>query len=169
MAEHKTCSPGIAVLFLLVLTVGSCKKKSAPQPAPGQAAPPQSGVPVDPLPTDQAEKPAPVVPTFRYDAQDKRDPFRPYTDREPDIQALGCAAKFPRDNYKLVGILWGDVAMAAFEDPGGEGCFLRVGDRIGREKAVIREILFDHIVVVDKPLGIGPEIRGEMWLYEENR
>ncbi|MBI2059666.1 MAG: hypothetical protein HYT87_07845 [Nitrospirae bacterium] len=156
---HKSYSPALPILVLLGLVLGSCKGKQPPAPvmAPSQAARP---------PELREETPNAVKRRYRYVPENKRDPFRTYVEAAEVVGARDCGLKYPRENFKLVGIMWGDVAIAAFEDEAGEGCFLRVGDRLGKEKTVIREILFDHVVVVEKPLGIGPEISHEMWLNE---
>lgn len=159
---HKSSSPTLPTLVLLGLALGSCKGKEAPVATapPAEAAQPHQA-------PDQAVKAE--KPRYRYVPESKRDPFRKYVEVAEVVGVRDCGLKFPRESYRLVGIMWGDVAIAAFEDEAGEGCFLRVGDRLGKEKAVIREILFDHIVLVEKPLGIGAEMSHEMWLNEATK
>ncbi|MBI2891077.1 MAG: hypothetical protein HYY13_09875 [Nitrospirae bacterium] len=155
---RKASSRTLALILGLAPFLPGCKKAGPP---PEPAAAPES--PAESLPSAAAPPP---LPTYRYNPVEKRDPFQPYQEVPAVVSARDCGLKYPRENYRLVGILWGEVAVAAFEDEAGDGCFLRVGDLIGKEKAVIREVLYDHVVAVEKPFGMGAAIQHEMWLYE---
>jgi len=119
------------------------KTKQATQAVTSQATPTMGVV----VPEQKAE--------YAYDPEGRRDPFAPIVSRMST--QLGQASnlppleRYPISEYKLTGILWGGFGYnAMLEGPDGKGYFVHVGSLIGPNRAVIKKITEDSLVLEEK-------------------
>jgi type IV pilus assembly protein PilP len=141
------------------LTSGDIPPADTP-PSQGDIAPPPAPGAVN---DDVGATLSAVLAPFIYEADSRRDPFRPSTTGIPLVQeeAIGPLLplqRFSLDELKLVGIIW-DVARpkAMFTDPEKKVHVLEKDDRIGRNNGYIAVIREGEVVIVETV-----NIRGEL-------
>jgi type IV pilus assembly protein PilP len=122
------------------------------------AAPaPESPAPT-PTPADgaaaQAKAEAPPEELFVYNPIGKRDPFRTFLTKENEDEngpARTDLQKYDIDQYKLVGIVWGNERPRALvQDPTGEGFVMEIGTYIGKNWGKVTQIQSDVVVVTEE-------------------
>ncbi|MBW2305749.1 MAG: pilus assembly protein PilP [Deltaproteobacteria bacterium] len=90
---------------------------------------------------------------YRYVAEDKRDPFRPFiilarVKGEPPLPPL---QRYDIAQLRLVGlILMGENSSAMVEDASGKGYVVSRGTRIGRRNGVVVRIEKDRVIVEEQ-------------------
>jgi type IV pilus assembly protein PilP len=114
---------------------------AAPAPAPAPAA------------AAAAEGPPPEE-IFVYNPIGKRDPFRTFLTKENEDEngpARTDLQKYDIDQYKLVGIVWGNERPRALvQDPTGEGFVMEIGTYIGKNWGKVTQIQSDVVVVTEE-------------------
>jgi len=112
----------------------------APAPAPAPAATGTEGPPPEEI--------------FVYNPIGKRDPFRTFLTKEnedADGPARTDLQKYDIDQYKLVGIVWGNERPRALvQDPTGEGFVMEIGTYIGKNWGKVTQIQSDVVVVTEE-------------------
>lgn len=141
------------------------------QPSPNRQAQPD----IPPPPTNTAPGPDPNIgetveediaaflQPFIYRADNRRDPFEPYSEVKPSGDGNMSMVRLPLqrfdiDDIRLIGIIW-DVEnpRAMFLDPSKAVHVLGKDDRIGRSNGYIAVIREGEVVVVEPVT-----IRGEL-------
>jgi type IV pilus assembly protein PilP len=96
-----------------------------------------------------------VAADYTYDPADRRDPFAPIVNRES--KQLGRSSNLPPlerytiSEFKMTGILWGGFGYnAMLEGPDGKGYFVHVGSLIGPNRAAVKKITQDSMVLEEK-------------------
>ena len=98
---------------------------------------------------DQIQKPL-------YNAEGKRDPFKPFIKTPKEKQAVITATtpplkRFPLDEYRITGIIWiENVPNAMVVDPEGNTYVLTTDDEIGNRNGVILEVNENGMLVSEK-------------------
>lgn len=92
---------------------------------------------------------------YAYDPADRRDPFAPIVNRESKQFGLSSnlppLERFTISEFKMSGILWGGFGYnAMLEGPDGKGYFVHVGSQIGPNRAVVKKINQDSLVLEEK-------------------
>jgi type IV pilus assembly protein PilP len=91
---------------------------------------------------------------YVYNPIGKRDPFRTFLTKENDDDngpARTDLQKYDIDQYKLVGIVWGnDRPRALVQDPTGEGFVMEIGTYIGKNWGKVTQIQSDVVVVTEE-------------------
>jgi type IV pilus assembly protein PilP len=112
-------------------------------PAPAQA--PAAAATADGPPPEEI---------FVYNPIGKRDPFRTFLTKEnedADGPARTDLQKYDIDQYKLVGIVWGNERPRALvQDPTGEGFVMEIGTYIGKNWGKVTQIQSDVVVVTEE-------------------
>jgi type IV pilus assembly protein PilP len=111
-----------------------------------------------PAPAAQAAAPKPEGPPaeemFVYNPIGKRDPFRTFLTKENEDEngpARTDLQKYDIDQYKLVGIVWGNERPRALvQDPTGEGFVMEIGTYIGKNWGKVTQIQSDVVVVTEE-------------------
>jgi type IV pilus assembly protein PilP len=115
----------------------------------------KKGAPIQPLPVIK------TFETFKYDDQDRRDPFSPSTAElqtnnaangpRPDAdRAQQPLEKFALDSLKMVGTLGAGAGMEVLvKDPGGVIHRVHVGEYMGQNYGHITAISDDHVDLVE--------------------
>jgi type IV pilus assembly protein PilP len=118
----------------------------------GAAAP--APPPPTQAPTATAIADAPVEEIFVYNPIGKRDPFRTFLTKEnedADGPARTDLQKYDIDQYRLVGIVWGNERPRALvQDPTGEGFVMEIGTYIGKNWGKVTQIQSDVVVVTEE-------------------
>ncbi len=123
---------------------GDDEVAAAPAPAPataaGDAAAPRAEAPPEDI--------------FVYNPIGKRDPFRTFLTKENEDEngpARTDLQKYDIDQYKLVGIVWGNERPRALvQDPTGEGFVMEIGTYIGKNWGKVTQIQSDVVVVTEE-------------------
>jgi len=143
----------IAVLFLVLAPgcdsiqelIGGDDEAQAPAAAPAPAPAPAAAA--------TAEGPPPEE-IFVYNPIGKRDPFRTFLTKENEDEngpARTDLQKYDIDQYKLVGIVWGNERPRALvQDPTGEGFVMEIGTYIGKNWGKVTQIQSDVVVVTEE-------------------
>lgn len=92
---------------------------------------------------------------YAYEPADRRDPFAPIVSRENKQSAqssgLPPLERYTISEFKMTGILWGGFGYnAMLEGPDGKGYFVHVGSLIGPNRAVVKKITQDSLVLEEK-------------------
>ncbi len=92
---------------------------------------------------------------YAYDPADRRDPFAPIVTRESKQSGLSASLppleRYAISEFKMSGILWGGFGYKAMlEGPDGKGYFVHVGSVIGLNRAVVKKITQDSLVLEEK-------------------
>jgi type IV pilus assembly protein PilP len=92
---------------------------------------------------------------YAYDPADRRDPFAPIVNRESKqfgpMSTLPPLERYTISEFKMTGILWGGFGYnAMLEGPDGKGYFVHVGSRIGPNRAVVKKINQDSLILEEK-------------------
>lgn len=151
----------LAALALVALVgVSGCSDSGTPNPpVPPRPAPAAAAKPAAPAPL-----PAPAPP-YSYEAQGRRDPFRPLiaprtTEVARTRPKTGLAALEPKE-LKLTGIIWGGRGFYALvEAPNGAGYVVRVNDVVG-ENARVAKITSD-VVTFEERMGPVPQSQARL-------
>jgi type IV pilus assembly protein PilP len=139
------------VLFL-VLAPGcdSIQELIGGDDAPAPAAAPAPA----PAPATAAVAEVPQEEIFVYNPIGKRDPFRTFLTKENEDEngpARTDLQKYDIDQYKLVGIVWGNERPRALvQDPTGEGFVMEIGTYIGKNWGKVTQIQSDVVVVTEE-------------------
>jgi len=114
---------------------------AAPAPAPAPAAAAAGDGP-------------PPEEIFVYNPIGKRDPFRTFLTKDNEDEngpARTDLQKYDIDQYKLVGIVWGNERPRALvQDPTGEGFVMEIGTYIGKNWGKVTQIQSDVVVVTEE-------------------
>jgi type IV pilus assembly protein PilP len=93
-------------------------------------------------------------PVYTYNALGRRDPFAPIVTKAENRERAGSRPPLERysiSEFHLTGIVWGGFGYnAMLEGPDGKGYFVRMGTIIGPNKAVIKKITKDTLVIEEK-------------------
>jgi len=118
--------------------------------APAPAAAPAAA----PAPAAAAAEGPPPEEIFVYNPIGKRDPFRTFLTKENEDEngpARTDLQKYDIDQYKLVGIVWGNERPRALvQDPTGEGFVMEIGTYIGKNWGKVTQIQSDVVVVTEE-------------------
>lgn len=141
----------LIILLGAVVALAGCsdssKKKTAV--APG-AKKPVSAVTSTVTTTVAVQEPG---PPYSYAPAGRRDPFTPIVIKEEKKGLIGAKTpleRFPINEFKLAGIVWGGLGYhAMLEGPDGKGYFVRQGMVIGPNRGIIRKIT-DKTMVVEE-------------------
>ncbi len=91
---------------------------------------------------------------YVYDPAGRRDPFAPIVSRESkqlSTSSLPPLERYAVSEFKMSGILWGGFGYKAMlEGPDGKGYFVHVGSVIGLNRAVVKKITQDSLVLEEK-------------------
>ena len=91
---------------------------------------------------------------YAYDPAGRRDPFAPIVSRESKQLSqsnLPPLERYPIGEFRMTGILWGGFGYnAVLEGPDGKGYFVHVGSLIGPNRAVVKRITQDSLVLEEK-------------------
>lgn len=91
---------------------------------------------------------------YAYNPIGKRDPFRSFIAKDPVVPegpAETPLQKYEIDQYKLVGIIWGNESpVAMVEDPEGMGFFLQKDTLIGRNWGKVVRISPNEVIVAEE-------------------
>ena len=91
---------------------------------------------------------------YAYDPADRRDPFAPIVSRESkqlSHSGLPPLERYNISEFKMSGILWGGFGYnAMLEGPDGKGYFVHVGSQIGPNRATVKKITQDSLVLEEK-------------------
>jgi type IV pilus assembly protein PilP len=95
------------------------------------------------------------VVDYAYDPGDRRDPFAPIVTRESKLSGkssnLPPLERYAISEFKMTGILWGGFGYKAMlEGPDGKGYFVHVGTLIGPNRAKVKAISQDALVIEEK-------------------
>ncbi|MDE0886541.1 MAG: pilus assembly protein PilP [Myxococcota bacterium] len=123
------------------------KAPSAPVETPGKTA---SDLDAGELSGNDA---APGENSGRYQAEGKRDPFRPFHLEQPEkpVLAQGPLADFDLAQLALVGVVWNTAnPRALVADPGGRSFVLKEGSHIGKNGGRVTRIRDDRILVQER-------------------
>jgi type IV pilus assembly protein PilP len=120
-----------------------------------EAAPAPAAAPAPtPAPTATAVADVPQEEIFVYNPIGKRDPFRTFLTKESEDEngpARTDLQKYDIDQYKLVGIVWGNERPRALvQDPTGEGFVMEIGTYIGKNWGKVTQIQSDVVVVTEE-------------------
>lgn len=96
--------------------------------------------------------------TFRYETQERRDPFESLVKEKPlvkewhpvidDNRPRGPLERFDISTLKLVGILWGDLGRRALlRAPDDKGYFVNVGTYMGQNGGRVVSVDDDRLVI----------------------
>lgn len=93
--------------------------------------------------------------SYSYNPIGKRDPFRSFIDNTvvtpPEGGEETPLQKYEIDQYKLVGIIWGNEnPIAMVEDPDGMGYFLQRDTLIGRNWGKVVRISPNDVIVAEE-------------------
>lgn len=145
--------PGFLAVLLIVSSGCSDSKNTA---SPSVAKAPVAA----PAVTSQMTLTAGVVipgpsAVYAYEPADRRDPFAPIVSRESKqsgkSSSLPPLERYPISEFKITGILWGGFGYnAMLEGPDGKGYFVHVGTLIGPNRAVVKKITQDAVVLEEK-------------------
>ncbi len=138
--------------------VREVKKKTT-----GQVAKPASGQAAE-RSDEQTSKSAEAVQvqaTYRYDAQDRRDPFEsmlkekiPVVDVGPvidDVRQREPLEHFDLASLQLMGIIWGELGRrAVIRAPDNKGYFVTVGMYMGQNGGQVVAVENDRLVIKEK-------------------
>jgi len=99
----------------------------------------------------------PYLQPYKYDAENRRDPFRSFSFKGGDNIDPGATVfpilplqRYDLDELKLIGIMWDvRVPKAMFLDPNKEVHTLGKDDRIGRNNGYIAVIREGEVVIVE--------------------
>lgn len=88
---------------------------------------------------------------FTY-KMDKRDPFRPFLQKEEPVRPKGIPEtpllKFDLSQLRLVAIVVGvEGNRAMVEDSEGKGYIIREGDYVGRRYGQVKKIMVDRVLI----------------------
>lgn len=141
--------PGFLAV-LLIVSSGCSDSKNTASPSVAKA----------PAVTSQMTLTAGVVipgpsAVYAYEPADRRDPFAPIVSRESKqsgkSSSLPPLERYPISEFKITGILWGGFGYnAMLEGPDGKGYFVHVGTLIGPNRAVVKKITQDAVVLEEK-------------------
>ncbi len=90
-------------------------------------------------------------PEFTY-KMDKRDPFKPFLQKEEPVRPKGVPEtpllKFDISQLRLVAIVVGvEGNRAMLEDPEGRGYIVKEGDYVGRRYGQVKKIMVDRVLI----------------------
>jgi len=88
---------------------------------------------------------------FTY-KMDKRDPFKPFLQKEEPVRPKGVPEtpllKFDISQLRLVAIVVGvEGNRAMLEDPEGRGYIVKEGDYVGRRYGQVKKIMVDRVLI----------------------
>jgi type IV pilus assembly protein PilP len=143
--------PGfLAALLIISAGCSDSKKTASPPPKVMQTAPTVTSQ----MTTTGTAVPGQGVADYVYDPEGRRDPFAPIVTRASklvDRTNLPPLERYPISEFKMTGILWGGFGYkAVLEGPDGKGYFVRVGSIIGPNRAVVKKITEDALVLEEK-------------------
>lgn len=148
---------GAAFLISLKFIGPTGAQEAAP---PGTEAPPVAEDPQQQAPAGGTQSSGIAelegfLEPFLYDMVNRRDPFLPYAEFQPETdqgpaRALTPAQRFALDELQLVGVMW-DVKdpKAMFMDPEKEVLVLGRDESIGNRNGYIAAIREGEVVVVE--------------------
>ncbi len=149
--------PGFLAALLIVSVGCSGSKDTASPPADkAKQTAPVSAATVTSQMTSTAgvAVPSQSVADYAYYPGDRRDPFAPIVSRlskQPGQTNLPPLERYTINEFRMTGILWGGFGYnAMLEGPDGKGYFVHVGSRIGPNKAVVKKITEDSLVLEEK-------------------
>jgi len=142
--------PGFLAVLLIVSAGCSDSKKTTGPPADKAKQPVTSQMTL----TAGVVVPGQSEVDYAYDPAGRRDPFAPIVSRESKQLSqsnLPPLERYPISEFRMTGILWGGFGYnAMLEGPDGKGYFVHVGTRIGPNRAVVKKINQDSLVLEEK-------------------
>ncbi len=92
------------------------------------------------------------VPTFRYDPEGRRDPFRSVLassgKSKKNVMSLPPLQRLSLSELRLIGIVWGEFGFGAIvQTPDSKGYTLRKGTRVGVNSGIVRRITKEEVVI----------------------
>jgi Tfp pilus assembly protein PilP len=139
--------PSLTAAVAAVVLLSGCSTR-APE-APLRVTPPGPAAPVAAV---SGVSEAPPAPAYAYVPFNKRDPFRPVSERLP-APVVACdqpLCRYALDELKLAGIISGTSRpVAVLESPKGKGYPVYSGTRVGKHGGVVKRVLRDAIVVAE--------------------
>jgi len=141
---------------LLIVGAGCSDSKNTAVPSVAKATPTTA-----PTVTSQMTQTTGVVISgpnaadYAYEPGDRRDPFAPIVSRENKLSGkssnLPPLERYTISEFKMTGILWGGFGYKAMlEGPDGKGYFVHVGTFIGPNRAKVKTITQDALVLEEK-------------------
>jgi len=145
--------PGFLVV-LLIVSAGCSDSKTTTGPAADKAKQAAQAVTSQMTLTAGVVIPGQSQSDYAYDPAGRRDPFSPIVTRETKQLSqsnLPPLERYSISEFKMTGILWGGFGYnAMLEGPDGKGYFVHVGTRIGPNRAVVKKINQDSLVLEEK-------------------
>jgi type IV pilus assembly protein PilP len=140
---------------LLIVSVGCSDSKNTTSSSADKAKPAVPAVTSQMTLTAGVVIPGHSAADYAYDPADRRDPFAPIVNRENrqfgQLSSLPPLERYTISEFKMTGILWGGFGYnAMLEGPDGKGYFVHVGSLIGPNRAVVRKINQDSLVIEEK-------------------
>jgi type IV pilus assembly protein PilP len=139
---------------LLVVSVGCSESQNTASSPAGTAKQATPAVASQMTQTTGEVVPAQSAAEYAYDPADRRDPFAPIVSRESKLlstSSLPPLERYSISEFKMSGILWGGFGYKAMlEGPDGKGYFVHVGSVVGLNRAVVKKITQDSLVLEEK-------------------
>ena len=144
--------PGFLAALLIVSAGCSDSKNTASSPPAGKT---KQAVTSQMTLTAGVVIPGQSADDYAYDPAGRRDPFAPIVSRESkqlgQKSSLPPLERYPISEFKMTGILWGGFGYnAMLEGPDGKGYFVHVGTLIGPNRAVVKKISQESLVIEEK-------------------
>jgi type IV pilus assembly protein PilP len=140
---------------LLIVSAGCSDSKNTAAPSADKAKQAAQAVTSQMTLTAGVVIPGESAADYAYDPADRRDPFAPIVSRESkqlgQLSSLPPLERYTISEFKMTGILWGGFGYnAMLEGPDGKGYFVHVGTLIGPNRAVVKKITQDSLVLEEK-------------------
>jgi type IV pilus assembly protein PilP len=140
---------------LLIVSAGCSDSKNTVSPSVDKAKQAAQPVTSQMTLTEGVVIPGKSANDYTYDPVNRRDPFAPIVSRENkpfgQLSSLPPLERYAISEFKMVGILWGGFGYKAMlEGPDGKGYFVHVGSFIGPNRAVVKKINQDSLVLEEK-------------------
>jgi type IV pilus assembly protein PilP len=139
---------------LLIVSAGCSDSNNVVSPSPEKAKPAVAAVASQVTLTAGVAVPSQSTADYTYDPAGRRDPFAPIVSHENRLSQssnLPPLERFAISEFKLTGILWGGFGYnAMLEGPDGKGYFVHVGSVVGLNRAVVKKITQNSLVLEEK-------------------
>lgn len=152
---------------LLTISAGCSDSNKPASPSSGKATQTAPTVTSQVTPTTVVSVPGQGAADYAYDPEGRRDPFAPIVSRASKLTGqtnLPPLERYPISEFKMTGILWGGFGYnAMLEGPDGKGYFVHVGSIIGPNRAVVKKITEDSLLLEEKfKNDMGADVRREI-------